>query len=253
MKKLIGFLILILTLLAAASFAETFNVTYIRTSPISIKASNKDDGKYLWQSLGQVRTVEADGRVMLLATEKCKGIWGNKEKRTWNVESYYIYEGSKITPDHSTLTFYDMDGKIVEKLTKTYSKKDGKLYCVKNNDKKEFDFEDDLIDKEILGTCMMNFPYGREKDFEFHMMTNEPSHYKMTMVNKGTETLKQNGKDVECYKLQMVPDLGMLGFVGAFVPKTYFWYKVAAPHDFVRYEGLESGLNTPYIVMEAQE
>jgi hypothetical protein len=253
MKKRMLLFILLGLLFASSAYCEVFKVTYIPTSQIKINASNKDDGKYLWQSVGQVRTVEIEGKTMLLVNEKSKGIWNNKDERTWNTESYYLYDGGKITPDHATLTFYDMNGNVVEKLTKTYSKKDGKVHCLKNNDKSDFDFDDDLIDKEILGTCMMNYPYDRDKDFEFHMMTNEPAHYKMTMVNKGKDTLKVNGKDVECYKLQMVPDLGMLGFVGAFVPKTYLWYKAAAPHDFVRYEGLESGLNTPYIVMEAQE
>ena len=127
------------------------------------------------------------------------------------------------------------------------------MYCVKNSDKKDFDFEDDLIDKEVLGTCMMNFPFGRKEDFEFHMMTNEPAHYKMTMINRGSKSVQVDGSAYDCYKLQMVPDLGFLGIFAPFVPKTYFWYRVDAPHDFVRYEGLESGLNTPYIVMQAAE
>jgi len=33
-------------------------------------------------------------------------------------------------------------------------------------------------------------------------------------------------------------------------PKTYFWSTVAAPHFWVRYEGLENGRATPKIVME---
>lgn len=197
--------------------------------------------------------MEVNGKVILKLTEDCKGLWGKKYERAWKAESYYIYEGSRVIPDHATLTFYDQKGKMVDKLEKKYSSKDGKVYCLKNDENKEFEFEDDLIDKEVLGTCLMNYLYDREKDFEFHMMTNEPAHYKMTMVNKGIEALTVNGKTVECYKLQMIPDLGFLGFFAPFVPKTYFWYKAEPPHDFVRYEGLESGLNTPYIVMEAAE
>lgn len=250
MKKIS--LLLALLMVSAASYAEVFRVSEISFKAKDIKAYNKDDGKYLWQSVSRSQTMEADGKVVLKITEDSKGLWGNKNERTWKVENYYSYSGDRVIPDHSSVTFYDPSGKVAEKQEKRYSQKDGKVHCLKNDEKKEFDFEDDLIDKELLGTCLMNYPYGRKDDFEFHMMTNEPAHYKMTMVNKGIDKIKVNGKEFECYKLQMVPDLGFLGIFAPFVPKTYFWYQKQAPHDFVRYEGLESGLNTPYIVMEAQ-
>lgn len=250
MKKLV-LLLLILFVFAFSAYAERFNVTYISLQPKSIKVFKKDDGKYLWQYVTQARTLEAGGRTMLKITENCKGIWNNRDERTWQSESYYFYENNRVVPDRAALTFYDLKGKVVEKIEKRYSPADKKVYCVKNNEKKEYDFENDLVDKEVLGVCMMNFSFGRKEDFDFHMMTNEPAHYRMTMVNRGIEALTFNGATVECYKVQMVPDLGFLGIFAPFVPKTYFWYEVKSPHEFVRYEGLESGLNTPYIFMQA--
>lgn len=245
--------ILFLLIIVDLGYSEIFEVTYISPKAKSIKCFNKDDGKYLWQYVTKAQTMEVDGKVMLKLTEDCKGLWGKKYERNWKSESYYAYEGGRVVPDRATLTFYDLAGKIVDKLEKKYSSKDGKVYCLKNGEKKGFDFEEDLIDKEVLGVCLMNYPYGRKEDFEFHMMTNEPAHYKMTMVNRGIDVLTTNGHTVECYKLQMIPDLGFLGIFAPFVPKTYFWYEVKAPHEFVRYEGLESGLNTPYIVMETAD
>jgi len=37
-----------------------------------------------------------------------------------------------------------------------------------------------------------------------------------------------------------------------FYPKTYFWFKAAEPHTWIRYQGLENGPGTPEIVMEAR-
>ena len=252
MKKI--FLLLLITgfFLIGTGYSEIFRVSHLAEKPKLIKAYNKDDGKYLWQSVTKSSTKEINGKVVLKITEDCRGLWGGSHERTWKAECYYYLENKKAIPDHASLVFYDAEGNTVEVIEKRYSLKDKRVYCVKNGDRKEFDLEDDLIDKEALGTCLMNYPYDRKNDFEFHMMTNEPSHYKMTMVNKGTETIKINGRAIECYKLQMIPDLGFLGIFAPFVPKTYFWYRVEPPHDFVRYEGLESGLNTPYIVMEAQ-
>jgi hypothetical protein len=257
MKKLV-LLTIICFAFAGTAYAEQFNVTYISLQPKSIKVFKKDDNKYLWQYVTQARTLEtglpagkAGGRTMLKITENCKGIWNDRDERTWESESYYFYENKRVVPDRAALTFYDLKGKVADKIEKKYSAKDGKVYCVKNGEKKEYDFDDDLVDKEVLGVCMMNFSFGRKEDFDFHMMTNEPAHYRMTMVNRGIEAFNINGATVECWKIQMVPDLGFLGIFAPFVPKTYFWYKVASPHEFVRYEGLESGLNTPYIVMQA--
>ena len=83
-------------------------------------------------------------------------------------------------------------------------------------------------------------------------MTHEPSLQKMIVKYKGEETLK-NGEDIlECYKLQMIPDLGVLKALDIFIPKIYFWYESKPPHNFVRYEGLEGGLGSPYIILEPQ-
>ncbi len=260
MKQLL--LIVLCVLVPSVARAEQFNVTSINPSPVYINVFNKDDGKPLWHYVTSVQTLESEGNVTLQVTEKCEGIWDNKDERTWVSVSTYSYADNKVVPVHALLTFYDPNGREIDSLEKDYSLADNKVHCKKINkektfditeEDKDFDFDADLVDKEILGVCFMNYPYDRKEDLEFHMMTNEPAHYKMKIVNLGKETLKLDGSSVECYKLQMIPDLGFLGIFAPFVPKTYFWYKAAAPHEFVRYEGLESGLNTPYVVMEVSE
>ena len=56
--------------------------------------------------------------------------------------------------------------------------------------------------------------------------------------------------EFECYKLEMLPHLGVLNVVRYFYPKAFFWFTVAPPHFWVRYEGPENGPGTPEIVME---
>jgi hypothetical protein len=128
--------------------------------------------------------------------------------------------------------------------------RDKKVLCGDGDAKWEFEFKDDLVDTENLSTCLENYPFAEERDLECHLLTHAPMLYRITMKYQGRETLTLAGRSVECYRLEMVPDLGMLSIFGAFVPKTYFWYETAAPHKFVRYEGLESDLGTPYIVMQ---
>jgi len=250
-RRTLPFFFLMLFAAGLPSSAEIFNVTYISTSTKEIRAYNKDDGRSLWQSSTRAEKLEVDGAPGLRITENSKGIWNGRDLRQWRAENLYSINGNEIIPVRSSIFFYDTNGLTVEAQTKTYSRRDGKVYCLKNGDKKTFDCDPDIIDKELLGICLMNYPFSRSKDLEFHMMTNEPAHYKMTMVNLGKDTLVYGDKKISCYKLQMIPDLGFLGIFAPFVPKTYFWYKTEPPHEFVRYEGLESGLNTPYIVMES--
>ena len=48
----------------------------------------------------------------------------------------------------------------------------------------------------------------------------------------------------------MVPNLGVLNLIRPFLAKTSFWYTVAAPHYWIRYQGPESGPGTPEVVLE---
>jgi hypothetical protein len=235
-------------------YAEIFKITHINEKPKEIMAYEKGNGTYLWRSKNIVETFEADGRTYLRITEDGAGQYGNdKGYKTWHAESVYFYENETMVPQRSYLEFKDKDGVTVGLLKAVFDAKEEIVKCKLLNEKKEFEFKKGMIDKNGLGTALMNYPYERKKDFIFPMLTNEPSFYNMTLVNRGVEVLNLNGATAECCKIQMIPDLGFLGIFAPFVPKTYFWYKAAFPHEFVRYEGLESGLNTPYIVMQAVE
>jgi len=254
MKRMSLMLFLMVFAFTAPIYAEAFKVTTLSTREKHIKTYRKDRGEYLWKSSTWSTTYESQGKWYIKALDEGEGIWGNGNQfRTWHAETIYLYDNNAIVPRISSLVFKDRGGVTVESLTVKYDEKHKKAVARMLNSKKEFEFREGLIDKNALGIVLMNYPYERENDFVFPMLTNEPSYYSMTMVNRGKEILTVNGASFECYKLQMVPDLGFLGIFAPFVPKTYFWYTVSSPHEFIRYEGLESGLNTPYIVMEAQD
>jgi len=253
MKK-ISLILLISFALTGMAYAEIFKITHISEKPKEIRAYLKDNNMYLWHSKNVAATYKAGGKTYLRITEDGTGQYGNDKKyKTWHAESVYLYENNTIVPRSSYLEFKDRDGVTVGLMKTVFDRKENIIKCKLLNERKEFEFKEGLIDKNGLGTALMNYPYGRKEDFIFPMLTNEPAFYNMTLVNKSVDVLMVNSKAVECYKVQMIPDLGFLGIFAPFVPKTYFWYKAAYPHEFVRYEGLESGLNTPYIVMQAVE
>lgn len=250
LKKSAIFSIFII-LLNFNSFSEVFKISYIPDKASNVKAYRKDDGRYLWRSTFKSEVVDVNRSKMLRITEDGSGTWGGKDGLKWHSEAYYTYENERAVPHHTEAVFYDVSGVTVESVKKTYSLDDRKVFFIKNGEKREFDFENDLIDKELLGTAIMNSDLTRRPDFGFNMLTNEPVRYRMALRNLGIQTVLVQGNGIRCYKVQLIPDLGFLGIFATFVPKSYFWYKADPPHDFVKYEGLESGLDSPNIIMEA--
>jgi hypothetical protein len=53
--------------------------------------------------------------------------------------------------------------------------------------------------------------------------------------------------DIECYKVELVPHVGLLNLFKPFFPKSYLWFSVEPPHYWVRYVGLEAGFGTPQV------
>lgn len=235
--------VLILASIASLSFAESFNVKNVIYGTTNLKAVDKSSGAPLWESVLKVEK----GKGFIYSEERGAGIWGQgRTYKTWDTKAYFKLEGTKLVPDQVEIVFKDKNGSVIQTIKKSYDRRNHAVYCAINGKTKTFDFDVDLIDKEEMGVCASNYDFDLKKDLVFHFLSNQPTRYKMTLKYLGTETIR----NILCYKLQLIPDLGALNMIGAFVPKTYFWMEAASPHDFVRYEGLESGLGTPYIVLE---
>jgi uncharacterized protein DUF3108 len=108
---------------------------------------------------------------------------------------------------------------------------------------------DTLAVEGIAGVLRFLTP-DADRPFSAHLLSNEPRVYSVTFELRGRERVKTPAGDFECYKLELVPHLGALNLFRSFFPKTFFWFTVASPHNWVRYEGSENGPGTPAIVME---
>ncbi len=228
--------------------------------PAKVKgqAFQKSTGEKLWTNTITTSKTESNGKKLLYVEEKGEGLWGGEKKwRTWTSTSFFNMDGDKITPNQVKVVFKDMGGVTTRTLEKYYYPSTKKIMCrdSKDNGKaKYFEYTSDTFDKEELRIALPNYDFDSgKKNFEFHLLTHEPSLYKFNAKLLGTETvkLKDKGLEVECYKFELIPDLGAANIFGSFIPKTYFWLDAAVPHQFIKYEGLESGLGTPYIEIEA--
>ncbi len=245
---------MLITAVAASCAAAPLKTLPIETGKDSIVAYEKSTGAVRWKSSLSTSKTTFNGKPYIYTEETGKGKYGKDNAyKTWIVRGYYQIGAAGITPYEVKLEMKDTDGKQVFMLDKSYNYDAKKVVCDLNDSIKTFDLNPNTLDRDIMGRLLPNFPFETGDDTTFYLVTHEPALYNITMKLRGKETITVKGRDVECYKLELIPDLGALGFVGAFVPKNYFWYTVTKPHRFMRYEGLESGIGTPVIVMESDK
>jgi hypothetical protein len=118
------------------------------------------------------------------------------------------------------------------------------------NETKTFKASLDTLFVEGIAGVLRELPFERKAPFSMHLLSNEPKLYAVTFESRGLETVRTPAGEFECYKIEVVPHLGVLNFAKMFVAKSYFWFTVAAPHKWVRYDGYENGPGTPRIRME---
>ena len=252
MKKMLAVLLLVFLFAPGLCQAEVFQIKNLWTGINRLIAKDKESGVDLWQSQIKMQKVEDNGRPVLYILEEGTGFRGaEKEYSSWKHESYFQVQGTKLLPDQIKVVYKNEKGEIIARVEKSFDHENRKVICRVNGKKKEIEYKDDLVDRETLGIYLSNYPFGQKAEFSFHLLNHDPSLQKMIVTYQGEETVKTGEDRVQCYKLQMTPDLGALKFLAAFIPKIYFWYESKPPYNFVKYEGLESGLGSPRIILES--
>ncbi len=75
----------------------------------------------------------------------------------------------------------------------------------------------------------------------------EPRFYNIELDMMGAEEILLMGKTIKAYKLRLDPDLGIFSFINIFLPDAYVWHYAEGQHEWLRYDGLESGIGTPLV------
>jgi len=193
-------------------------------------------------------------------TETGKGFYSPfKEEVRWTLESIWLADGD-FFPLRFEKTVYDSQGRTISVVKKSFDRASGKVKFERRNEKGDtdtttFPAAPDILTIEGIAGVLQFFPFeksGSPGALHGHLLSNEPDIYDVTIESRGMERVKTSAGEINCYKLELVPHLGLLNVMKVFYPKTYFWFSVTEPHKWVRYQGLENGPGTPEIVMEAR-
>ena len=206
----------------------------------SDKVTKKMSGKY------------TKGNGYLVYTEISQKIKDGKEYDAKR-QTFFKLKGKKISID-SVLTEVSLAGASVTKTQINYDWKTKKAifnstnYLKDKTTTKNINLTDPTFSPDGFSLYFRDLIINKIKKSSFKLITADGSTFTMSVkVNQTPETLSVKGKEINCYKVTMKPDMGWLSMV---LPELNFWYEVKSPHDFVRYAGLESGLGSPDIIQE---
>lgn len=255
LKSVIIPFIAALILSALPVHAEPFKVP-----PMSVKESGTmivdyKDGGTKWTADWTAEQFTQNGENFLKITFKGKGLlYPFSENATWVSESIFKAQDS-FYPISTTSTVKNMSGVIINTDKKTLDLELGTATFEREDFKGDdslkeiYDFTPDTLIMEGVFMALRTLPFQSGDDLKAGLLSNEPELYNVEFKQRGIEKLTTSEGEIECYKVELVPKLGVLGVFKVFFPKTYFWFTVAPPHSWVKYMGYENGRNSPEVII----
>lgn len=218
-----------------------------------------DNGAVRWRAEWTREATVADGKPVVRFTETGQGHYGAFEQEVrWTLEAVWTAVES-FSPLRVDRIVRDAGGRLLMRERKAFDFSAGVARFERQDATgrtilaKAIGVPRDTLAVEGIGTALRALPFDPPRPFDAHLLTNEPKLYRVTLAPRGRERIRTPAGTFDCYKVEMIPHLGLLGMFRPFVPKTYFWFTVEPPHFWVRYEGLETGLGSPRVVMDLTE
>ena len=256
MNKYIILILSILLFNGIPLLAEPFKVPPIIPNEKGTIVTEYKDGGLRWKADWKTDIYIENGETKFKLVIKAKGLTSPFRKdKTWRSVSIWKAEDEFI-PLESETRITDLRGNLImidkkkfnhKKNTAVFEREDLELNTYL---RKQYDITSDTLIVEGIVYALRTLPFGTDGTTKAKILSNEPELYNVEFKEKGIEKIKTKDGEIECYKVEVVPKLGVLGVFKVLFPKTYFWFTVEPPHRWVRYEGLENGVGTPEVVME---
>jgi hypothetical protein len=213
------------------------------------------DRKVSWSSDWGMQQTEVEKRRAVRFTENGTGRLSSFSREVrWSAEATWLADTDFQPVDiQKTVTATDGTPLLVERKHFDRIKGTVRFERRKGNGRLEtstLEIPTDTLVVEGLAAVLRFAPIDESHPLAAHVLSNEPRVYSVTFEWRGREHIKTPAGEFDCYKVEMVPHLGVMNLLRPFVTKTFFWFTVESPHNWVRYEGSENGPGTPSVVME---
>ena len=246
----------VLSILFSPSIAVSMSVpTLTKKEEGSFVTYYKDGGKR-WEANWEMEKFVENGVRKVRITMNAEGLTSPFTKdMKWESVSEWKADGS-FTPVKAETEIRDMRGNPVMTEEKYVDTQNGTAkftredYEGSDSLEEQYRISADILIIEGLVVALRSLPFKSGETVKTELLTNEPEMYNIEFKQRGIEKVKTPGGEIECYKVELVPKLGVLNAFKVFFPKTYFWFTAAPPHSWVKYQGFENGRDTPEVVME---
>lgn len=210
-------------------------------------------GNRRWQATAEIRHKEGD---IFTITERMKGVYtGFDGTISWVATTDFERTKDAVKPLNMDQRIFDEGGRPIAISRQEYNYAGKVVTCTyedlvkKTVSKKKFTFSKGIINRLLQGLCGQKFIEAGQVSREIQVISPEPALYTLELRMVGAEEIEVNGRKRKAYKLCFDPMLGIFNFVKVFLPKAFVWHSAEPIYEWLKYDGLESGVNSPEVVI----
>ena len=210
-----------------------------------------------WEANTEIKKKEGD---IYTLTEKGEGVYSSFEGPiSWVAEMEFESTNDNVTPRKLVKRVFDEGGNMIRLEKQDYDSAEKSVTCLhedipkKISSTKTFKFTKDAVNRLLLGPYVQKMLENGKKIANVQMVSEEPGLYNMDLSVIKTEDVEINGRKRPAFKLQIDPQLGLLNVAKALFPKSYVWHSALWDFEWLRYEGLEGGINSVKVEVTAEE
>lgn len=191
-----------------------------------------------------------------------KGDYSRFEDIIWTLESETELRGDLLCPLYTIITMNNSDDQMIAFCKKEFDYHEKKIHITQKdyNNKKAKKFDIPFDDPTTDYATMIYFlrPFINDlisgETIRFNFMSSEPGIYKLKARFIKEDILLVGSQEIETIKIAIRPDMGAFNTIlDRFVPPTLLWFSKKEPHEWLKYEGLESGRGSAHIITTVEE
>jgi len=208
-------------------------------------------GNERWHATAEIEKKEGDIGVI---TEKLEGHYAGFEGRIyWIAKEEFRRTKDFIRPLNMDQRIFDKSGKLIATQKQNFNYTDNSVTCVKsdliNNASvtKKFTFTKDIINRLLQGLYVQKFLEEGQTSKKIQLISPGLELYNIELSIVGREEIEINGRKRDAYKLCFDPSLGLFNFVKVFLPKAYVWHSAKPLFELLKYQGIETSVNSPEV------
>ena len=199
------------------------------------------------------------GENTYLLRERGAGNYGELQNIKWEIESKMESKENLLCPIYTISKVKNKQGEPIFTLRKDYDYQNQKIIIIKTDpqqnviDSAEFPLKNNTADFVTLVFSLKPFIQKADKKetVRFNLLSSEPQLYKIIARFEKEEKIKIDAREIEAIKIRLTLDKGMLNLILAkLIRPAFIWYEKDPPHAWLKYEGLESGKHSPYVIIE---